>query len=267
MSDENTTPDEAPTAPGAGTPDAPRPVRPAAAAASRARRIGGRVPSPRPGGSETTAAAPRPAPARDDAPAAAAATSMAKKPSPAEPTGNAPTVITEVPGWLKWVPAIVLGAVALAMVVVLAVASHGVWWSKPSAGAIRDRVLAAAKSCTAATNSYKYTAIDAAEAAGLKCTSGAYQGQYKKAMDTLIKKNAPTLKFTQTAQINDAGIVSVTPSGKQWSVLLFGQLAITSTQTGKGGRVDPFAAIVQMENVHGSWLIVKIDPVTAVTGA
>ncbi|HEV7203620.1 MAG TPA: hypothetical protein VGN18_03360 [Jatrophihabitans sp.] len=255
MTDENPTP----VTPGSDDASVPRPGRPAATAASRARRIGGRVTPPRPGPSATeTTARPAPTPVGE-------ATSLRTSPA-AEPAGAQPIVITEVPGWLKWVPAVVLGVVALAMVVVLAVASHGVWWSKPSPSEIRDRVLAAAKSCTAATNTYKYTAIDAAEAAGVKCTSGAYQGQYKKAMDTLIKTNAPKLKFTQTAQINDAGVVSVTPNGRQWSVLLFGQLAITSTQTGKGGRVDPFAAIVQMENVGGKWLIVKIDPVTAVTG-
>lgn len=211
-------------------------------------------------------------PAEDDATPAAKRPSLRKNaesagPTAAEPgeakakpkakaaakTGSGATV--GLPGWLTWVPAVAFAAVAVLFLVLLVVDKVGSNGSGPPSSKERQTVMAAAKNCVAATNTYKYTDVDSYERAGLKCATGVYAKQYRTAMDTLIKKNAPTQKFTQIAQINSAGVESVTDDGKQWSALIYGQLNITNRATGKNGRIDPFALVVTMDQVKGKWLI------------
>jgi hypothetical protein len=164
---------------------------------------------------------------------------------------------------LRWVPAAVAAAAVVALLVIGAVVSHGVWWGKPSTPAAvsqRSQVLAAAKGCMATMNTYDYRKLDQAEAAGLKCTTGVLSGQYKAAMEKLIKPQAGQLKFTQTAQVNKAGIESVSKDGKQWVVLIFGQLSTTNTATGtETPRLDIFSARVTMQDVRGSWLVAAYE--------
>ena len=241
-----------------GSPAADRRPRPspAAAAASRARRIGGRV---------GAAAAPQPEPEppapRRSLPKAVtfrktpASVTEAPPPAPgggfpAPPPGPRPPVA--VPAWLRWAPAGVLTAGALVMAVLLVVFSHGVWWGRASGAAVREEMLAAAKTCVAKTNTYKYTALDAYSRAADECTTGQLTPQLQKTITTIIKKYAPTLKATQTAQISRGAIEAVSPHGKQWTVLVFGQLTVVNTNDPKG-RTDPFAAQVQMEKVNGKW--------------
>jgi hypothetical protein len=162
------------------------------------------------------------------------------------------------PAWLHWVPAAVFTALAVAFVVLLVVDKAGNGTPSNTGSKQRQTVLAGAKNCVAATNTYKYTNVDFYEKAGLKCATGVYAKQYRNAMETLIKKNAPSQKFTQIAQVNTAGIETVTGDGKQWSVLIYGQLNITNTATGKEGRIDPFALVATMEQVKGKWLIAKV---------
>jgi hypothetical protein len=165
--------------------------------------------------------------------------------------------------------------------------SHGVWWGKSKTENLqseRDRVLAAAKSCIATMNTYDYRKLDQAEKAGLACTTGALSKQYQDVFEKTIKPQAKAVQFTQTAQVNSAGIESVSPDGNQWVILVFGQLAITNSQTGAGPapsgsaapsassapsapspspsgsaapgpRLDPFSAQVTMQKVDGNWLV------------
>jgi hypothetical protein len=230
--------------------------RPAAAsAAARARRIGGRV-SP---GSQATA---DPAEGADGADSTASAVRSGAAPvklskraaeDGSEPTASpAPQIV--VPAWLRWLPAGVLTAGAVAMLVLMIVFSHGVWWGRPAASAVREQMLAATKTCVADTNTYKYTALDKYTTAVHKCTTGRLTSQIEKTITTVIKKYAPTLKATQTAQISRGGLEAVSPHGKQWTVIVFGQLTVVNTNDPKG-RTDPFAAQVQMEKVHGKWLM------------
>jgi hypothetical protein len=238
--------------PGVPEPD-DTPRRSAGAAASRARRIGGRVPA-------TGAAPATPEPATPPVatsrwkrrPAAAPA-------APAQP-GTGATVVA-VPDWLRWAPAGALTAAAAAMVAILLVFSHGVWWSKPSGPVEREKVLAAAKTCVVVTNSYKYAQLDAFETQALACATGQFRTQLKSTIDKLIKVNAPQLKASQRAQINRGGIETLTSDGRQWTVLLFGQLAVTNTNYPKG-RTDPFAAQVRMEKVHGKWVMSDLKTVS-----
>jgi hypothetical protein len=145
------------------------------------------------------------------------------------------------------------------MAVLLATFSHSVWWAKPgtsraSANAIRDRVLAAAKSCTVAANAYSYQTFDVDETKGEQCLTGVQVSRYKSAM-AAIKSDVLKVKASQVPQINDAGIESITANGKQWGIVVYGQLSITQTGTGSTPRIDPFAAYVRMDYVHGKWLM------------
>jgi hypothetical protein len=278
-------PDESPeTPPSASTP--PARGGSAAAAARRARRIGGR-----PAGVPRSEDAARPAGgdrAEPGAESAAEPVSMKKGGRPAVPPGisDAPTqfpppptrvpaagypagdlapepvVITAVPVWLNWLPAAVLSLGVLAMAIILIVFSNGVWWGKSPTSVpskltppyVREQVLAAAKTCVATTNTYKYTDLQTYETNALACSTGEFTSQLKDTIEKLIMVNAPKLKSSQTAQINRGGIEAISPDGKQWTILLFGQLTVTNNQN-KQPRTDPFAAEVRMDRVGGKWLI------------
>jgi hypothetical protein len=275
--------------PGAGAPDAdqsqaPLPKSAAAAAARRARRIAGPARTAVPPKAEAVnifKPMPVDAPAEavtDPAPAVTPAvdpvletvdpSTLIPSPPPPRPTGSA----------VHWLPAAVLIAAAVTMAVLLATFSHSVWWAKPSSAAgqlstgkttgnvastdvavneLRERVLAAAKQCVVATNKYNYTTLDADEAAGAKCTTGAQTSRYKSAMDHLIRTTAIKIMASQVPQINTAGIESVTDGGKQWSIVVYGQLAIHSTNV--KARTDPFAAVVRMDYVDGKWLMADLQ--------
>jgi hypothetical protein len=147
------------------------------------------------------------------------------------------------------------------MIALLLVFSHGVWWAKQSGSVEREKVLAAAKTCVVASNTYKYTQLDAFEKQALACATGQFRTQLKSTIEKLIKVNAPQLKAAQRASINRGGIEAVTSDGKQWTVLLFGQLAVTNTNYPQG-RTDPFAAQVRMQKVSGAWVMSDLKTVS-----
>ena len=127
-----------------------------------------------------------------------------------------------------------------------------------AANLLRQRVLAAAKQCVIATNKYDYRTIDADEAAGLKCTTGVQSTRYKTAMENLIQRPGDRRsRPPRSAQINTAGIESVTANGRQWSIVVYGQLAIHNVNV--KARTDPFAAVVRMDYVAGKWLMSDVD--------
>ena len=169
-------------------------------------------------------------------------------------TSSAEVGVAQVPSALRWVPAGVLGTAAVVMIVLVLIAAHSVWYAKPSTSATRDQVLAAAKTCTARSNTYNYTSLDKDEAAAAKCTTGTYTAKFTKAFDRLVKPKAVQLKASQSVQVNAAGIETVGHS--RWTVVVYGQTRIT--QAGAQPRTDPFAAEVVMQRVGGHWLIKDI---------
>jgi hypothetical protein len=247
----------------------------AARAARRARRIGGR--------STPGAAAETPEADRADAPTAAVPAGEPTEPSAAlsdkspaaggvqldEATGEPAPQATAEPGTpgaapaaasrrLNWLPAIVLAVVCLGFLGWGVYDSHGVWWATSSSSVADERgpVLSAAKSCMAAMNTYDYRKLAASEANGVACTTGTFTGQYKQAFEKLIKPQAAKVQFTQTAQINNAGVESVSGDGQQWVVLVYGQLSTTNSQTGtKTPTLTPFSARVTMQHVGAKWLV------------
>lgn len=273
---------------GAAQPQAAGTARPT----SRARRIGGARPAPRPGpvapdddGGPVDA---------DDSGAVDAdyESGPVDADEPARPRREAPVTGPDhaaagaTSGAPRWIPGLITLAAAAAAVVFLvlgAVVSHGVWWGTGNATAgERGAVLAAAKSCMATMNTYDYRKLDEAERAGLACTTGQLTDQYRTAMEKVIKPEAAKIQFTQSAQVLNAGIESVSPDGSQWTVLVFGQLTTTNSATAAtptpgaaastapsgappaGGapdigsnppRLDLFSARAVMEKVGGRWLV------------
>lgn len=251
--------------------------RTGAAAAARARRIGGRVVGARPTADQPPAQAAETRPSDTAGPSdtpqekpaeSSPNVSVAKADAPAAELPAPPSGTAPLPGWLNWLPAMVLGAGALVMAILLVVFSHGVWWGatppgKPSAqqvNAARDQVLAAAKSCVATSNTYKYTDIAGYESKALACTTGKVKSQVQTTIQTSIKSLAPKLKHSQTCQINTAGIEKVGADGT-WTLLVFGQLESTDTNNPQG-VTDPFAAQVQMQQVHGKWLMSGLNEIS-----
>jgi hypothetical protein len=249
-----TTPEEPTEGGGAG--ETPRRSA-AAAAASRARRIGGRVAS----GSQPQ----RPAGADRDASNAPAAAAPVTEPArtvgvelPPPPPG---TVVVAVPAWLRWAPAGVLSVGAVVMAVLLILFSHGVWWGKTSASAEREQVLAAAKTCVATTQSYRYNELDSFERKALACAAGQFRSQLQQTIRGVLKKQAPVIKAVQTARIDRGGIEAITKNGHQWTLLIYGELSVTNTKYPKG-QTDPFAAQARVEKVGGHWLLVGLETVS-----
>lgn len=249
------------------------PVPGPVSATSRARRIGGRPVVP---------AAPTPAPGtRRPGPTSPAAGSSRPAPTPSRPTKDAtPPALSKAPkapkpakqprldagpnARLLWVPAGVLGAAALVLIVLIAVAAHGVYYAKDgvssgSRNKFQQEALAAAKTCIASINTYDYRKIPQAEATALACTTGKFTAQLKNVYETSIKVKAPPAKVTQTAQVNQAGIKDVSLDARQVDVLTFGQLTVTDVSTGTTPQFQPFGAILTMQKVGSQWLVAKVS--------
>ncbi|MEO9137771.1 MAG: hypothetical protein ABI345_01765 [Jatrophihabitans sp.] len=210
---------------------------------------------------------------RDDGTATVPETSLSKTASaPATDTAEDDSSESEpkaaltfsVPAWLAWAPPVAFAAVA-AVFIALFIADHVGNGASVTSNTERQTVLAAAKTCVATLNTYDYRTLDAAEKSGVACTTGRLTTDYQATMTNVIMKNAPELKSGQVAKINTAGIESVSPSGQQFTVLLYAQLNVSSANYPKG-RVDPFAASAIMQKVGGKWLIAKINTVSSLSG-
>ncbi|PZS34113.1 MAG: hypothetical protein DLM58_06295 [Pseudonocardiales bacterium] len=162
--------------------------------------------------------------------------------------------------WLRWLPAGVLAVAALVLAVLCVALGSGVWYATKSSDEVRGEVLAAAKTCTGKVSSYDYRKLAEAKKDGLSCATGQFKKDYAKAMDTIIAKEAPVTKTTQSVQVAKAGIEQVSSDGKQWTVLIYGQHTVTNTKTGlKTPRLDKLSVRATMDKVGNKWLISKID--------
>jgi hypothetical protein len=241
---------------------------------ARARRIGGGRPSPSPRPSPNR----RPAPAADDTEPVRRGVKLAKRPRPT-PSGAAGESggprhgdtgrsadterLRQEIERLRWIPAVVAAGVVAVLVVLCVWQSHGVWWGKDNGGASssqqRQQVLAVAKPCVAAIVSYDYRKLAASEKAGQACITGKFKDDYTKAMETTVKTLAPQTKTVQVFQVAKAGIERVSPDGKQWVVLLYGQQQVTNTATAKDKpRLDILNVEATLNQVGGKWLVSAI---------
>jgi Mce-associated membrane protein len=194
---------------------------------------------------------------------ARAAGPVATRPAPAESrtTADAERLRREIER-LRWIPAIVAAVVVATLLVLCVWQSHGVWWGKSAGdnrGKVRQEVLAAAKPCVAAIVSYDYRHLAASEKAGQACITGAFKADYTKAMETTVRTLAPQSKTVQVFQIAKAGIERVSPDGKQWVVLLYGQQQVTNSTTAKNQpRLDILNVEATLTKVGPKWLVSSI---------
>ena len=243
-------------------------------ATARARRIGGRpaltdqaatteLPARRPAPSATVEAARATTPSRP-----ATAPQPAKQPKPPkQPKQRAPrSQGSDAAGaGVAWIPAGVLGLVVVVLLVLIGIASHGVYWDKTSVSSsqrntTQQAALAAAKTCVATINTYDYRKLPAAETAALACVTGKLTSDLKSVYSQKLTPEAPAAKATQTAQVNQAGVRDVGPDGKQIDVLVFGQLTVTNVSTASTSpQLEPFGVVATMNDVNGKWLVSKLS--------
>jgi Mce-associated membrane protein len=250
-------------APEQGDESARRPS-PGATAASRARRIGGR-PMPTPAGREAQRTS---APAKGDEPQPAKqSASLKKTPSdddqPRRPLPVDLLAMQRRLDRLRWIPAVIAGLALVAVLVVGVWQSHGVWWGKKLGDTRTEqqqRVLAAAKSCTAAILSYDYKRLDQTQAAAEACITGQFKQDYDQSFE-LVRTAAPEKSASQTFQIANGGVSDVSSDGKQWVVMLYGQIGYTDSTVKNGPRLDISTPIVTLTEVNGKWLVSKMDTI------
>jgi len=233
---------------------------PGASAASRARRIGGRpLPGPRP--PETPTGKPA------QAPKAATKTAPTPAPKPARqpaPRASDVAAMQRRLDRLRWIPAGIAAIAVLAAIGIGAWLSDGVWWgSKISSNRSehQQQVLATAKACAVNLLSYDYRNLDDSQKKGDQCATGDYRTQYDQTFNSIVRKLAPQRKATQTLQIANGGVQSVSGDGKQWVILLFGQQSYAdNTQTSSTPRLDVATFAVTMTQVGRVWLVSAMNP-------
>jgi Mce-associated membrane protein len=261
MSDDDLDPTD--SAEPTGAPPARR-SSPSAHAASRARRIGGR-PLPGPRRSIETAepeAKPAGKPGRAE-PKPKVKPAKRRRSAEAAPRGRAREADAEALrrqlARLRWIPTALAGVLVAVLLGLCVWQSHGVWWAKTSTADARNKartqVLAAAKTCVAAIASYDYHDLAKSEAAGKACTTGNFQNDYTKSMETVVSVTAPQTKAVVAFETTKAGIVSVSDDGRQWVVLVFGQQNVNNTNVKDGPRVDLQTVRATLDKVGGQWLV------------
>jgi Mce-associated membrane protein len=163
---------------------------------------------------------------------------------------------------LRWIPAVLAGLAVVAVLVVGAWQSDGVWWGKrlhDNRTQQQQQVLAAAKSCTAAILSYDYRQLDSADKAATACITPDFKTQYEQTF-SVVKQLAPQKKAILTFQVENGGVQSVSKDGKQWVVLLYAQTGYADSSTPKDTpRLDISTPVVTLTEVGGKWLVSNMN--------
>lgn len=123
--------------------------------------------------------------------------------------------------------------------------------------AVVAQVLRAAAADFVATNSYDYRRLDADERAGTAATTGTYRTEYRQGFERVVKPNAQRLHATQQALVDVAGIRTLSVGSGVASVLVFGQVDISTKAS--SARRDPIAAALELRRVGGRWLLAVLS--------
>jgi Mce-associated membrane protein len=150
----------------------------------------------------------------------------------------------------------------LVAVLAAALLNWWLWQSKDNTGSQKQRqqVLSSAKTAVPAILSYNYKSFDKSVAAGRSMLTGRAQTDYVTAMNGSIKPTAVKNTAVVQAQTDAAGIESVSPSGKQVTLVVFGEQKVTNA-TLTAPRTDLFRVRVTMDRVNGNWLVSKFDQI------
>lgn len=155
-----------------------------------------------------------------------------------------------------------LGAVLTALIVVLAAAS---WWlatATHESGSVtaRERALSAAKSSVPVILSYDYRQFAKDAAAGKARLTGRASTDYTQAMTKTIQPAATKAHVAVQAQTDGAGVESVSASGKQVTVIVFGEQKVTNISL-TAPRTDIFRVRATLDLVGKQWLVSKFDQI------
>ena len=240
---------------------------PAAHAASRARRIGGR-PSPTsatpttPAATSTTTGRTRPKPTpAPDAPA--------KRPKPGpkrsistESAAKTKRAARQRPPIGTWLPAAILAVVLVAVLAAdlswLGGLKHPGGHQSSTTSADREMLLSQAKTKVALVSSYNYQHIDADAKAAEAGMIEPFKGTYDKSIQTVIKPLAAQVKAVVTCSIQTAGITSISGDGKQAVVLIYAQLSTENSTTSGQPRLDIATIQVTMNKQGSNWMISQL---------
>jgi Mce-associated membrane protein len=154
-------------------------------------------------------------------------------------------------------------ALLLGLVCVLAVAAAVVLAVLPSSSGstrVRAEALSAAKSEVPVILSYDYRSFDAGVSKAKAQLTGRAVTDYTTAMATSIKPTAVKNKVVVQAQTDGAGIESVSPDGKQVTVVVIGEQKVTNS-TLSAPRTDLFRVRATLDLVSGHWLVSKFDQI------
>ena len=207
---------------------------------------------------------PSPTAARPDAESAAvterdeAARSTAA--SPATPSSKTERV-TSRPSRARVRPAIGYGlAVAAVLLIAVNVLLAVIPAPRTSSQADRDQVLSDAKTATQLVISYDYHHVQADAAKAAAHLTGAFASDYRKSIDSVIAVQAPKVQAVVEGQIDTAAIESVSGSGDQVTVIVFGEQKVTNTSLSQP-RTDIVRLRVTMDRVGSDWKIAKLDQI------
>ena len=231
----------------------------------------GRRPSPTSRARRASAAgvvnAKRPSPSRSVSPAADDAATATDQAAPAATPAASPEAASPKTSERRVAarrgsrPA--LGYLLAAVVAVLIVANV-VLLSLPSprstSQADRDAVLSAAKTSTQLVISYDYHHVQADAAKAEPHLTGGFATDYKKSIDGVIAVQAPKVQAVVQGQIDTAAIESVSGSGDQVTVIVFGEQKVTNTSLTQP-RTDIVRLRVTMQRVGSDWKIAKLDQI------
>jgi len=175
-------------------------------------------------------------------------------PTPGEPAVEVTTAGRRAPLWL----AVLLGLLVLAGVAAVVLAAN--LPARSGSSGERDRALAAAKTEVPLILSYNYASFDADVAKAKAELTGRAVTDYTTAMSQTIKPAAVKVKAVVQAQTDGAGVESVSPDGRQVTVVVFGEQKVTNTSL-SAPRTDLFRVRATLDLVGGNWLVSKFDQI------
>ncbi len=144
----------------------------------------------------------------------------------------------------------------------LAVLDSWLLTSRPLSGsrAQRDQALSTAKSAVPLILSYDYRQFDKNVTSAKARLTGRATTDYVQAMAKTIKPTALKVHAVVRAQTDGAGVESVSDSGRQVTVVVFGEQKVTNTSL-SAARIDLFRVRVRLDRVGGQWLVSKFDQI------
>lgn len=153
-------------------------------------------------------------------------------------------------------------AILLVIIVALGATAWWLWNSRGPAGSRteREQALSTAKSAAPVILSYHYRQLDKDIAAGKARLTGRASTDYIDAMTKTIKPAAAKTHAVVQAQTDGAGVESVSASGKQVTVLVFGEQKVTNTSLSQP-RTDLFRIRLTLSLVGKRWLVSKLDQI------